>query len=187
MSRLEEWSRVASRKNSSPRMAAIAILTLLSLQAWAEPPRKIAVMDCEILDDTRIYNTAEVNEAQDKRLKLITEELKSEFSKRGLYEVVDSASVSDRIEAVESRETFYGCNGCEVQIAKDIQADRVAICWVQKVSNLILNINIQVKDVGTGEVVYGKSVDLRGNTDTSWLRGIRYMVDSIVDKGQQLK
>lgn len=144
-------------------------------------------MDCEILDDTRKYNTPELNEAQDKRLKLITEELKRQFSERRLYTVLDSSAVSARIEAVQSRETFYGCNGCELEIAKSMHADRAGICWVQKVSNLILNINIQVKDVATGAVVYGKSVDLRGNTDTSWLRGIRYMVDSIVEKKQQLK
>ena len=103
-------------ENGSPRVAALAVLTLLSLQAWAEAPRKIAVMDCEILDDTRQYNTAEVNEAQDKRLNLITEELKRQFTGRSLYEVVDSGLIADRIEEVKSRETFYGCNGCEVEV-----------------------------------------------------------------------
>jgi len=29
-----------------------------------------------------------------------------------------------------------------------------------------------------------KSVDIRGNTDTSWERGIRYMVRSMEEKGQ---
>ncbi len=52
---------------------------------------------------------------------------------------------------------------------------------MQKVSNLILNINVQIKDVPTGEMLYAKSVDLRSNTDQSWLRGIRYMVDSIAE------
>ena len=169
------------------RLAAIAILTLLSVRALAEPLKSIAVMDCEILDDTRQYNSSEVNDAQDKRLKSITEELKRELAARALYTVLDSSTASDRIETVKTRETFYGCNGCELEIAQAMNADRAAICWVQKVSNLILNINMQVKDVATGKVVYGKSVDLRGNTDTSWLRGIRFMVDSIVDKKQQSK
>lgn len=52
---------------------------------------------------------------------------------------------------------------------------------------LILNLNIEIKDVATGQLVYNKSVDLRGNTDESWLRGIRYMVNSIVEKKQYLK
>ncbi len=68
-----------------------------------------------------------------------------------------------------------------------MDADRIVIAWVQKVSNLILNLNIEVKDVATGQTVYNKSVDLRGSTDVSWMRGIRYMVNSIVEKKQHLK
>ena len=55
---------------------------------------------------------------------------------------------------------------------------------MQKVSNLILNINIEVKDVASGKTLYTKSVDRRSNSDKSWLRGIRYMVDSIAEKKQ---
>jgi hypothetical protein len=36
-------------------------------------------------------------------------------------------------------------------------------------------------------MLYVKSVDLRSNTDNSWLRGIRYMVDSIEEKKQHLR
>jgi hypothetical protein len=56
--------------------------------------------------------------------------------------------------------------------------------WVQKVSNLILNLNIQIRDVHSGLIMQNKSVDIRGNTDTSWLRGIRYMARSMEEKGQ---
>jgi hypothetical protein len=56
--------------------------------------------------------------------------------------------------------------------------------WVQKVSNLILNINIQIRDVQSGLIMLNKSVDIRGNTETSWLRGIRYMARSMEEKGQ---
>jgi hypothetical protein len=54
-----------------------------------------------------------------------------------------------------------------------------ARCWVQKVSNLILNLNIEVRDTATDQVVYRTSVDIRGNTDESWLRGVRRLVDNI--------
>ena len=79
------------------------------------------------------------------------------------------------------------CNGCELDIGRALDADVVILGWVQKVSNLILNLNIEVKDVATGKILYTKSVDLRGNTDNSWLRGIHYMVDSIAEKKQQLR
>ena len=68
---------------------------------------------------------------------------------------------------MRSRETFYSSNACESESADALHADRSAICWVLKVRNLILHINLKVKDVHTGALAYGKSVDLRGNTDIS--------------------
>jgi uncharacterized protein DUF2380 len=47
---------------------------------------------------------------------------------------------------------------------------------VQKVSNLILNINVRVSDALTGHGITAASVDIRGNTDESWTRGIEYIV-----------
>jgi hypothetical protein len=43
---------------------------------------------------------------------------------------------------------------------------------VQKVSNLILNINAYGHDVRTGKIVAGGSADIRGNNDEMWIRGI---------------
>jgi hypothetical protein len=48
---------------------------------------------------------------------------------------------------------------------------------VQKISNLILNINLRVEDVATGKAVFQRSVDIRGNTDLSWRRGVKSLVD----------
>ena len=56
--------------------------------------------------------------------------------------------------------------------------------WVQKVSNLILNINIQIRDVQSGLIVLTRSVDIRGNTDVSWLRGVRYLARSMEEQQQ---
>jgi hypothetical protein len=47
---------------------------------------------------------------------------------------------------------------------------------VQKVSNLILNMNIYVRDVHTGNLDAVISVDLRGNTDESWFRAASYLL-----------
>ena len=47
---------------------------------------------------------------------------------------------------------------------------------VQKVSNLILNMNIYLRDVHTGQIVTAVSADLRGNTDESWSRAMSYLL-----------
>jgi Protein of unknown function (DUF2380) len=57
---------------------------------------------------------------------------------------------------------------------------------VQKVSNLILNLNIEVS-TGNGEPLYSTSVDIRGNTDESWLRGVRRLVDNIEARRHHLR
>jgi hypothetical protein len=49
--------------------------------------------------------------------------------------------------------------------------------WVQKVSNLILNMNIVVRDAKTGQIILSKSVDMRGNTEESWSRALDWLVD----------
>ena len=52
----------------------------------------------------------------------------------------------------------------------------MAVGWVQKVSNLILNINLYLRNAATGDVLVLGSVDIRGNTDESWRRGTEYLL-----------
>ena len=98
---------------------------------------------------------------------------------------MDNRAAAGLISDFKARQNLRDCNGCEIDIGKALHADVIVIGWVQKVSNLILNINLQATDVRTGEVLYAKSVDLRSNTDQSWLRGIHYMVESITEDIQR--
>ena len=59
-------------------------------------------------------------------------------------------------------------------VASDAQL--AAVGWVQKVSNLILNINLQIRDAHSGAMLALGSVDIRGNTDESWRRGTEYLL-----------
>jgi hypothetical protein len=47
---------------------------------------------------------------------------------------------------------------------------------VQKVSNLILNINVYMEDAEAEKMEFVKSVDIRGNTDESWRHGLDYLL-----------
>jgi len=104
-----------------------------------------------------------------------------------MYRLADNSAASELITDLKAQQDLRDCNGCEIEIGKALGADVIIIGWVQKVSNLILNINIEVKEVRSGRILYVKSVDLRSNSDYSWLRGIRYMVDSIEEKKQHLR
>lgn len=54
--------------------------------------------------------------------------------------------------------------------------------WVQKVSNLILNINIELREVASDRVVLNKSVDIRGNNDRAWEHGMRFLLRDFAEK-----
>lgn len=68
------------------------------------------------------------------------------------------------------------CNGCDTAIARRLGAKYSVVAEIQKTSNLILAINIYVRDAETGAQLRGQAVDIRGNTDDSWRRGARYIL-----------
>lgn len=164
--------------------AAAALLWLWSIACAAEQVLpSIAALDFELIDDTQDKNP-ETLAAQKKRLALISEQLRKEFNDTGLYRVLDNAPVAGYIAELKAGQELRACNGCEIDIGKRLGADFVLTAWVQKVSNLILNINIEIKSVASGQTILNKSVDIRGNTDQSWSRGISYMVRDMVEKKQ---
>ncbi len=139
----------------------LAFAWLACAQASAAGPKSLALMDCELIDDMRDFASEQARREVDRRLVLITAELAKELERRGMYRVLDRGSAPG--------------------------AERIARCWVQKVSNLILNINIEVRSAATDETAYVKSVDIRGNTDETWLRGARRLVDNIQERNQHLR
>jgi hypothetical protein len=158
-----------------------AALWISHVQAHGEELKTIAILDFDLVDDQHELFPATV---EYQRLGVIRDQLQEEFAKRRLYRVVDLAPASELIKKYQSEMQLHACNGCELDIARALHADRILIGWVQKVSNLILNINIQIEDAATGDVLLNKSVDLRGNTDETWKRGVAYLVTSMVEKGQ---
>ena len=162
-------------------LAACLLLSPLAARAADAPLKSIVMLDFELIDPTLDRAS---DQAQRERLKKISALLRQQFIDKGFYRVLDTAPQQAMIDDLKSRFTLYDCNGCDIDIGRALGADRVMTAWVQKVSNLILNINIQINDVASGQALLNKSVDIRGNTDTSWERGLRYMVRSMEEKGQ---
>ena len=63
-----------------------------------------------------------------------------------------------------------------MKYAQQLGADLAITGVVQKVSNLILNMNIYLRDTHTGRLVTAMSADFRGNTDESWSRTTSYLL-----------
>ncbi|MDO5704387.1 MAG: DUF3280 domain-containing protein [Paracoccus sp. (in: a-proteobacteria)] len=71
-------------------------------------------------------------------------------------------------------------NGRDTVIARDMGTEYSITAEVQKVSNLILSMNLYVRDAETGRTVRSGAVDIRGNNDESWQRGYRYLLKNII-------
>jgi Protein of unknown function (DUF2380) len=143
--------------------------------ASAAESARLALFDLELVDSSLQGEMAGADPAEQARLRLVQEELRARLQESGRFELVDTAPVADQVEAAG---VLWSCNGCEVPIARRLDADLALVGWVHKVSNLILSVNVVIRDVSTRERVFASSVDIRGNTDESWLHGIRYILNN---------
>ena len=150
--------------------ALLVVMIAVAGPAAAEP--KVAVFDFELVDTSLEGATYGPRADQQTRLMKITDQLRDRLAKSGRVAVVDIAPLAPQAKAVNLRT----CDGCDVDFANQLGADFAVSGWVQKVSNLILNMNIIVRDAKTARVISLKSVDMRGNTDESWSRAMDWLV-----------
>jgi hypothetical protein len=151
-----------------------------SLCANARTPVPTAVFNFG-LDDTSLQGQEQGPQvAQQQRLTALDAQLREALSSSGCCKLVDMNTVADQGQGV----TMWHCNGCDVDLAQKLGAKLSVTGWVQKVSNLILNINLSVRDVDTGKVISAGSVDIRGNTDQSWSRGLTYLLQDRLHPAQ---
>ena len=112
------------------------------------------------------------------RVKMLEDYVAEQFTERG-FTLVDLGPVEADINRVAS---VADCNFCDVIMARNLGAYYSVVGEVQKVSNLILSMNLIVRDAEEGQHVRGMSVDIRGNTDNSWRRGMRYILKNNIFK-----
>ena len=161
-------------------LAAAGLLAAgVSDAAPQQPLKKLLMLEFELIDEQEDVVPFPGKEA---RLAMASQRLREALITEELYDVIDSTPVAQSIRTEAAHQSLLRCNGCELDIAREAGADSVLLAWVRKISNLILNVNIEVRDAKTGEVVLGKTVWMRGNNDRSWQRGIDFMVRDMVEK-----
>jgi len=143
---------------------ALAVSAVLAA-VYAADMRPLAVFDIELI------NTSLEAERPDEaaRLAMLSTMLRERLGALGRFRIVDIAPLRERITSAPE---LRNCNGCDLDFGRDLGAEVVAVASVQKVSNLILNINLALKEVSSGAILSGGSIDIRGNTDESWQRGL---------------
>jgi hypothetical protein len=149
---------------------AIAITLVCSAPACADP--KVAVFDFELFDTSLQGETDGPRADENDRLLRATAEVRKGLSESAKFLVVDVGPVN----AAAHQSNLQACGGCDVQLAQQLGADLALTGLVQKVSNLILNMNIYLRDAHTGQLLAAMSADFRGNTDESWSRATGYLL-----------
>ncbi|MCI0401492.1 MAG: DUF3280 domain-containing protein [Gammaproteobacteria bacterium] len=169
----------------------LRILTIFLITSFLVPSaiagagmQRIVVLDVELIDEQKRSWHEPDRPEELARAGRMTTQIKEYLSASRLYEVVEIDQDNPELQRLnDSYQYIHTCPAnCEIPLANSVSADLVMTAWVQKISNLILNQNILVKDVATGEPVMGAFIDIRGNTDSSWRNGTRYLMERFFKK-----
>lgn len=168
-------------------IAAFLILGSLAVGARStataasnDPVKSVALLSGQFLNDHA--DLEPTTSAERGRLASIESLFKAKLEASGRYRFVPiPAGAAAKIAAGPEIGT---CGGCEFGYGKELGADYAAWIVVQKVSDLILNINVYMADVAARKLTFVHSVDIRGDTDESWTRGITYLVKNYLLPGQ---
>lgn len=161
---------------------AVALATLLALGATAAAPAqtdpiRVAVFDFELIDSSLEGEMMGPQAAETERLDRLGERLREAIGGTQGFELVPIAPVAEEARA----RSLQACGGCDRELAERLGADWSVTGTVQKVSNLILNVNLYVRDVESGETTQTMSADIRGNNDESWQRGLDWLIRNRLD------
>ena len=145
-------------------MAAVAISAAPALAA----PEKAAVFDFQLANLAQLPPTA----ADKARLPHLSDMLRQLLIESGRYQMVSTAPVRAKAQSEDLR----SCGGCADDYARKVGAQVAITGQIQKVSNLILNINVYIKDLDSKAPERAYSVDIRGDNEESFDHGIKYLV-----------
>jgi hypothetical protein len=148
--------------------------------AQNDPVRVVALLNVQFLNDHA--DLEPTTNAERVRLASVESLFKAKLEASGRYKFVSIPA--DAAAKIAAGPDVGACGGCEFEYGKQLGADYAAWIVVQKVSDLILNLNVYMADIAVRKLTFVHSVDIRGNTDESWTRGITYLVKNYLLAGQ---
>ena len=133
-------------------LAALGLAAFLTLEAVgvpaaaaapSDPPKSVALLNVEFLNDHG--DLEPTTSAERARLALIASLFKAKLEASGRYQFLPVPA--DAQAKISAGPEIGACGGCEFSYGKELGADYAAWIVVQKVSDLILNINVYMADV----------------------------------------
>jgi hypothetical protein len=153
-------------------VAFIAMLAAMSARAASLPTLLMLPLD---MIDTSGETPPRAKEHED-RLKVLAAYLSNALADNQIYSVIDPTPIGPAITAARSAQPLAECNGCERDLGRLLRADRVLVGLVDKVSTLIGSLSLRVVDVKSGQIVFGRTISFRGDTDEAWEYAARFFV-----------
>jgi Protein of unknown function (DUF2380) len=163
-------------------MLAMVAAPLATLGAAQAPSQlRLVALDVELTGDLGGPEFAAGHEA---RLQMASARVREDLQRSGLYQVIGTAPAQALIDRVRAQHRYlHDCGGCDLEIGRQLGADRVLVTWVHRMSALILTLTYEMHDVATGQIVSRKAYDFRGDNDHAWTRAIDYMVRDMKEAG----
>jgi PQQ-dependent catabolism-associated CXXCW motif protein len=163
---IEGWTAAGQPTASAPPLGPPA--------AAARAPISLLVLDLELTGD---LGGPEFTAEHEARLTLESARLRQDLERSGLFRIVDDAPAAGTLDRLRSQQAYlHDCNGCDLEVGRQLGADQVMVAWVDRVSGLILSLTYEIHDVKTSQIVARKSFDFRGDNDVAWNHAIDYMV-----------
>src|SRR5262249_39803533 len=134
--------------------------------------QSVAVFDFELIDTSLEGAVRGARPDEQKRLARLSDRLRQLLGGSGPFSLVDITPIASAAPASNPQ----GCGGGDMALGRRIGAELAITGTVQKVSNLILNMNIYVRDASSGATIAAMSADMRGNTDETWSRALDWLV-----------
>src|SRR5262249_13830630 len=139
-----------SSKRTRPRSPPTMIIPSYLVTLWAvlfvscgpTVAQSVAVFDFEWIDTSLEGAIRGVQPDEQERLGRLSNQLRQLLRDSGRFSLVDITPIASEAQA----SNLQACGGCDIQLARRIGAELAITGTVQKVSNLILNMNIYVRD-----------------------------------------
>jgi hypothetical protein len=160
----------------------VTLWALLFVGCGPTVAQSVAVFDFELIDTSLEGAIRGARPDEQERIARLSDQLRQLLRDSGRFSLVDITPIAREAQA----SNLQACGGCDMHLARRIGAELAITGTVQKVSNLILNMNI--RDVSSGATTAAMSADMRGNTDETWSRTLDWLVrNRLLAPGYRLK
>jgi hypothetical protein len=157
-------------------IAALVVSVVCVVGEAAQAAERIVIFPFDLLlqkkEEDFFYGASKPSPDEQRRLAASLEQLRGLIAAEGRYEIVDIAPFAKEIEEAAP---LYDCNGCELDLAKKIGSDVAVVSVVDKASDTLLNMQINIVNVATGATLKRGSVVIQGNTDEAWARAVKWI------------